>query len=460
MNVERLFEAPVAAVATAPGAGGVCVVRVSGAGALELGDRLTPESALKPSAREGGTFFHASVIHPVTRLPVDDAVVLVYRAPHSYTGEDTLELQGHGGSVSARRLLEAVLAAGAKPAAPGEFTRRAFLNGRMDLTQAEAVCDLIMAKTDRAAQAARVQLDGTLGQSVGAAYDALLEICAEVERLLDFDDGELPTSFIARTAGRLSDVITGMKRLVATWHEGRLLREGALVVISGLPNAGKSSLLNALLGHPRAIVHEQPGTTRDVIEEPYALNGVPLRLVDTAGLRECRDAVEREGVDRARGLIARADINMHVVDTSLAAGADESLAELSSLPDRKTLIVFSKADLQRTAPPLLPAGLAAVSVSAKSGEGMAELKSTLAGLLDLNDAGDSRAAVSQRHAAELGEAISQARAAAATLESAAPDLAVAASHLRVAAEALGRVTGRVYTDDLLDAVFSRFCVGK
>jgi len=463
LNGESFFEGPpIAAVATAPGAGGVCVVRVSGAGALELGDRLVPGTVLKPSAREGGTFFHASVIHPVTHQMIDDAVVLVYRAPHSYTGEDTLEIQGHGGSVSARRLLETVLAAGAKQAAPGEFTRRAFLNGRMDLTQAEAVCDLIMAKTDRAAQAARMQLEGALGQSVGAAYDAMLAICAEVEHLLDFEDGEIHPSFMERAAGRLADVVAEMSRLAATWHEGRLLREGALVVISGLPNAGKSSLLNALLGQARAIVHEQPGTTRDVIEEPYALNGVPLRLVDTAGLRECCDAVEIEGVDRARALIARADINIRVSDISLAAGADahEGLAELSLLPVCKTMVVFSKADLPQSPRPALPAGLAAVSVSAKSGFGMAELKSALAALLDLNEADDSCAAVSQRHATELDEAVAQARAAASALEVAVPDLAVAASHLRASAEALGRITGRVYTDDLLDAVFSRFCVGK
>ncbi len=461
MNGESFFEGPpIAAVTTAPGAGGVCVVRVSGAGALELGDRLVPGTALKPSAREGGTFFHASVTHPVTHQLIDDAVVLVYRAPHSYTGEDTIEIQGHGGSVSARRLLETVLAAGAKQAAPGEFTRRAFLNGRMDLTQAEAVCDLIMAKTDRAAQAARMQLEGALGQSVGAAYDAMLAICAEVEHLLDFEEGELPTFFMERAAGRLADVVAEMSRLAATWHEGRLLREGALVVISGLPNAGKSSLLNALLGQARAIVHDQPGTTRDVIEEPYALNGVPLRLVDTAGLRECCDAVEIEGVDRARALIARADINIRVVDISCATGTHEGLAELSSMPAGKTMVVFSKADLPQSPQPSLPAGLTAVSVSAKSGSGMAELKSALVALLDLNETDDSRAAVSQRHATELDKAVTQARAAADALDSAAPDLAVAASHLRASAEALGRITGRVYTDDLLDAVFSRFCVGK
>ncbi len=453
------LQKPIAAVATAPGASGVCVVRVSGNGALELGDRLVPATVLKPSDRPAGTFFHTTVLRPGTRELVDDAVILIYRAPHSYTGEDTLEIQGHGGSVSARRLLEAVLEAGARPAAPGEFTRRAFLNGRMDLTQAEAVCDLITAKTDRAAQAARLQLDGSLGRDVSAAYAAMVEICAEVEHFLDFDEGELPLSFMRRTSARLSDVTADMARLSATWHEGRLLREGALVVISGRPNAGKSSLLNALLGHARAIVHDQPGTTRDVIEEFYALDGVPLRLVDTAGLRDSPDAVEREGVGRARALVALADVNIHVVDAALAA-AEFAAAELAELPVEKTLIAFSKADCPQFAPPPVPAGLNAVSVSAKSGAGLEALKAALSRMLDLNEPGEGHAAVSQRHVAELREAVAQARAATAVLDEPAPDLAVASSHLRAAAEALGRITGRVYTDDLLDNVFSRFCVGK
>ncbi|MDD4102651.1 MAG: tRNA uridine-5-carboxymethylaminomethyl(34) synthesis GTPase MnmE [Kiritimatiellae bacterium] len=460
MNLERLFEAPIAAVATAPGPAGVCVVRVSGAGALALGDRLTPDATGKTSDREGGTFFHAAVLHPVTRERIDDAVFLVYRAPRSYTGEDTLEIQGHGGSVSARRLLEAVLAAGARPAQPGEFTRRAFLNGRMDLTQAEAVCDLISAKTDRAAQAARMQLEGVLGRSVGACYEAMLELCAEVEHFLDFDEGELPPAFMERAAARLAAARLDLEGLAATWHEGKLLREGALVVISGRPNAGKSSLLNALLGHARAIVHEQPGTTRDVIEEFYALDGVPLRLVDTAGLRESSDAVEQEGVDRARTLIARSDLNIHVLDGSVAAGHD-ALEELAALPAEKTLLVLSKKDLPTFSPPPVPQGLTAVCLSTKSGEGLQPLRVALSALLELHDSVEGHAAVSQRHVTELREAITQAGAADALLAGTpAPDLALVASHLRASAEALGRIVGRVYTDDLLDAVFSRFCVGK
>ncbi len=451
---------PIAAVATAPGAAGVCVVRVSGAGALAVGDRLIPENVRKPSIRAAGTFFHTAVIDPATRERVDDAVMLVYRAPHSYTGENTLEIQGHGGIVSSRRLLEAVLAAGARLAAPGEFTRRAFLNGRIDLTQAEAVCDLIMAKTDRAALAAVMQLEGILGRNVGASYAVLLEICAEVEHLLDFDEGELPCAFAERVAGQLADVLSDMERLAGTWHEGQLLREGALVVISGRPNAGKSSLLNALLGHERAIVHDQPGTTRDVIEEFYALNGVPLRLVDTAGLRDSANAVEREGVGRARVLIERSDLNIHVVDGSAAAGHHEAFAELAALPLHKTVLAISKTDLPQFAPPPIFEGLISVRVSAKSGAGLEALKAALSRLLELNDTDDSRAAVSQRHVDALREGIMQARDAAALLSAPAPDLAVVACCLRAAAEALGRIIGRVYTDDLLDAVFSRFCVGK
>ena len=203
-----------------------------------------------------------------------------------------------GKQVAAER--EAVLAAGARLAEPGEFTRRAFLNGRMDLTQAEAVCDLIRSRTERAAHVARAQLDGALGGRVAALYEAVTAVCAEVEHLLDFDEGELPPLFTERASERLAACMTEMEQLVASWREGHLVREGALVVLAGRPNAGKSSLMNALLGIRRAIVHDLPGTTRDAIEESLVLYGVPLRLVDTAGLRDTQDGVEREGVDQPR----------------------------------------------------------------------------------------------------------------------------------------------------------------
>jgi tRNA modification GTPase len=459
--VNTLYDS-IAALATAPGAAGVCVVRVSGPDALAVGDRLVPGTALKPSHRAAGTFFHAGIVHPETRERIDDAVVLIYRAPHSYTGEDTVEIQGHGGSVPARRLLAAVLAAGARLAEPGEFTRRAFLNGRMDLTQAEAVCDFIQSKTDRAAHVARAQLDGALGQRIGRLYEAVTAVCADVEHLLDFDEGELPESFGARTAVRVAEWTGELERLAATWNEGHLLRDGALVVICGRPNAGKSSLLNALLGRNRAIVHDVPGTTRDAIEETYALNGVPLRLVDTAGLRETEDAVEQEGVSRARGWISQADVVIYLIDVSVPP--DPKLAEeLAALPPGRVLVALTKCDLPRKFCCRGDRELATgqqILLSVKTGEGLDALKAELAKVLGGDAESGGQPVVSLRHVTELREAAAQGRAAREALAAGASCLVLAAGHLRAAAEALGRILGRVYSDDLLDAVFSRFCVGK
>ena len=450
---------PIAAIATAAGAAGVCVVRISGPGVFEVGDRLAAELLRKPSQRAAGTFFHAAIVHPLTRERIDDAVVLIYRAPHSFTGEDTIEIQGHGGSVPSRRLLEAVLAAGARLAEPGEFTKRAFLNGRLDLTQAEAVCDFIQSKTDRAAHVARAQLDGALGKQVGALYERVMAVSADVEHLLDFDEGELPDAFVSRTVARVEEAVLEMERLAATWNAGHLLRDGALVVISGRPNAGKSSLLNALLGRNRAIVNEVPGTTRDVIEEGYALNGIPLRLVDTAGLRETGDAVEREGIERARDLMRQADLNIHLIDQS--AAADEALCrEFEQLPVCRTLIGITKCDLPAAGPLPVPRDRMQVRLSVKSGAGLDALKSAMAKLLGLDMEMQGQPVVSLRQVTELQEAVAQGRVACDALSAGSENLVIAAGKLRAAAEALGRIVGRVYSDDLLDMIFSRFCVGK
>ena len=454
-----LSDSPIAAIATAPGAAGVCVVRVSGSGALVLGDRLVPGAAKKLTQREGGTFFHARVVHPVTGEEVDDAVLLVFRAPHSYTGEETLEIQGHGGSLPARRLLAAVLAAGARLAEPGEFTKRAFLNGRLDLTQAEAVCDLIQARTERAAQVARAQLDGALGQRIGGLYERATGLCAEVEHLLDFDEGELPESFARDMSGRLGVLVDETQALADSWNEGHLLRDGALIVISGRPNAGKSSLLNALLGSNRAIVHDAPGTTRDAIEEGYVLNGMPLRLVDTAGLRETDHAVEREGIGRARSLMRQADLNLHLIDQSAPwdSAAGLSLKDLSA--DR-TVIGLTKCDLPAAGSLRVPDGWTCVRLSAKTGGGLDELRKALGDKLGLDSEPLGPPVVSLRHATELSAACQHARRAQEALTGGPETLVIAANLLRDAAEALGRIVGRVYSEDLLDTIFSRFCVGK
>lgn len=438
-------EEPIAAIATAPGAAGISIIRLSGAGSLAIGDQLV-EARFKPSARSAGTFYHAVLYHPQTRERLDDALLLVFRAPHSYTGEEALELQCHGGRLPARRVLAAAVAAGARLARPGEFTERAFLNGRLDLTQAEAISAFISAETERQAVVARSQLDGALGTRINGLYEQAVHLSAEVEHALDFEEGELPESFPARVKHDILALAKLVHALVASWRQnGHLLGDGARVVISGAPNVGKSSLLNALLGRNRAIVNARPGTTRDAIEEGYVLNGIPIRLVDTAGLRETADEIERDGIERTKQLMAEADLNLMLVDlTSLLPAAP-----LPEVPPR-TLLVLTKLDLA-------PGARAdALCVSSKTGEGLNELGEAILKFLgETAEAGGASEIVSARQAAELQAAAEHLEAACALR-----DWVLLANELRAAAECLGRIIGRVYTRDLLDSIFSHFCVGK
>ena len=361
--------------------------------------------------------------------------MLVFRGPRSYTGEDAVELQGHGGSVAPRRVLEACLAAGARLARRGEFTLRAFLNGRLDLSEAEAVIDLVDARTTRAAADAFARLGGALSRPFERLYADALDLSSRLEHALDFDEGELPPSFAEETASRLAALRQRTERLIATAREGRLLREGALVVLAGAPNAGKSSLMNALLGTDRAIVADAAGTTRDSIEEGLQIGNWLVRLTDTAGLRAASDTVEAEGVERAEALIAKADLVV-ALDCDIPGA----------------LRVHAKCDLDS------PNVLKGLPVSAKTGEGLEALKAAIAERLAAQAArGDeeSGADVTTRQKELLVRA-----AEALCRATSAMDLAVAANEVRTAATEIGRIVGKTYSDDLLDALFSRFCVGK
>jgi tRNA modification GTPase len=444
----------IAAIATAPGPAGVCVVRISGPDALQIADRLTPLTSHKPSRRAAGTFFYADIIHPVTNEKMDDALILIFHAPRSFTGEEVVEIQGHGGTLPSQRLLDAVLAAGARMAESGEFSKRAFLNGRLDLTQAEAICDIIQSKSERMAHAARAQLDGQLGSRLTALYEAILALCADIEHQLDFDEGDLSERFLTETTQALQQTMIPLAQMIHSWNtQGHVLREGALVVLNGKPNAGKSSLLNALLGRNRAIVHHVPGTTRDVIEESLLVEGIPIRLVDTAGLRIATDDVEREGIARTRELMKQADVNLHLVDALTAPDEDPAVFQ----QDVRSLVVFTKSDLLVTAEPLQP-GDKTLLVSAQTGQGLALLTQAILEKLGVVNASGGLEIINQRHAQELWTAHTAAKQAHTLLLQ--RDLVLAANELRGAAEALGRIVGRVYTDDLLDTIFSRFCVGK
>ena len=441
-------------MATAPGRGGVAVVRVSGPAAFRIASEVTGR---KVDASMAGRFFHspfhpAGQRDPVRTQPIDDGLVLVFAAPRSYTGEDVVELQGHGGTVAPRRVLEACIAAGARLARRGEFTERAFLNGRLDLGMAEAVIDLVDARTDRAADDAAARLLGAASRPFEQMYAAAIDLSSRVEHALDFSEDELPEDFIdglLRDAGALLGRVEGR---LSTAREGRILREGALVVLAGRPNAGKSSLMNALLGEGRAIVSGEAGTTRDSIEEGVEICGWPVRLVDTAGIREADGEVEREGVRRAEALMAEADVVL------LVAEPGDDAPPPNARPD--AVRVLSKCDLCDAGGPS-PAADAAVVTSARTGEGIDALRAAIAARLErlaAKSAEETGADVTTRQK----EALSLARASldAAREALSIPDLVLAANEMRAAAEALGRILGKVYSEDLLDALFSRFCVGK
>jgi tRNA modification GTPase len=451
-----MSEKPIAAIATPPGCGGISVIRISGSESWRVAQKVIQR---KGAEIQHGIFFHSAIEDSASGEIIDSAIVLFFKAPKSYTGEDCVEIQGHGGVVSAERLLRAVINAGARVAEPGEFTKRAFLNGRIDLTQAEAVCDLIQAQTERAAVDARRRLDGQLGHAIDALYGEMLDIASAVEHLLDFDESELDDEMIAQFDHRLIKVQKQLQILMQSWHQGEMLRHGALVVLYGEPNAGKSSLLNALLKRNRAIVHDKPGTTRDIIEEFYSLCGVPVRLVDTAGLCASPDAVECEGMRRARDLMAQAAMNLLIIDscTATQSGVDAMLRMTES---SRIIAVFNKSDLQSKRSIHLPAPIARVSVSALKNEGLEELQQTLSRQLGITQDFLSQTCVNQRHMTELKQSVDECQLACAILGRPAKDLAVVAGHLREATEALGRITGKTHSDDLLDNIFRKFCVGK
>ena len=437
----------IAAIATAPGRGGVAVVRISGPDAFRVAAAVCGR---RVESAQAGRFFHSTFRDPACGSPLDDGLLLVFAAPRSYTGEDVVELQGHGGSVAPRRVLEACLAAGARLARRGEFTERAFLNGRLDLGAAEAVIDLVDAKTARAADDAVARLAGAASRPFERMYADAIDLSSRVEHALDFSEDELPPGFDAALAAGVDALSSRVEAKLSTAREGRILREGALVVLAGPPNAGKSSLLNALLGADRAIVSATAGTTRDAIEDWAEIGGWPVRLVDTAGLRATGDAVEAEGVARAEDLIARADLVLRLspadAEPSAAGAAGDSPREIR---------VCSKCDLGAMS------SSGARRVSARTGEGLDALRGDIANRLAKLAARrdeETGADVTTRQRACLLDAQGALARARSALDL--PDLVLAANELRAAAEAIGRVLGKVYSDDLLDALFSRFCVGK
>jgi tRNA modification GTPase len=445
---DKNFTDTIAAIATAAGAGGVGVVRVSGVRAREIAEMLCGRR-LKPR------FAHYARFHDAHGETLDDGIALYFRAPASYTGEDVVELQAHGSPAVLRALLDRCCALGARMARPGEFSERAFLNGKLDLAQAEAVADLIAAGDARAARAARRSLDGVFSRRVDALADALLGLRVHVEAAIDFVDEPLDTLGGAQLRAGLAQAALDLDALLVEAERGQKLRDGLHAVIVGPPNAGKSSLLNALAGSERAIVSDIAGTTRDLLRETVRVDGVELTLVDTAGLRAGGDAIEREGMRRAETELTRADLAIVVLDArDVAAGRDAVAGAISGVPQR--LWVMNKADLLSCAP---SDAEDAVWVSARTGAGLDALHARLRALAGLEAEGTEGAFSARgRQVDALRRARHELAVARQQLEGDMLDLT--AESLRAAHDSLGEITGRVAPDDLLGHIFSRFCIGK
>lgn len=452
------YDDTIAAIATASGQGCISIVRISGPESVAIAERVFRCSGPPLSQRPSHVVVHGFVGRG--EEIVDEVLALVMRAPHTYTGEDVVEIQGHGGAITAQRILRCVLEAGARLAEPGEFTRRAFLNGRMDLTQAEAVQDLIRASSERAADIALAQLAGKLKTRIQDIYRKLLDASSDLAALLDFPEEDVPQEVESGVASKIDQAEREIDELLATWNEGRLLREGAVVVIAGPTNAGKSTLFNAILEVERAIVSPHPGTTRDFIEAEYVLHGIPVTLIDTAGLRETICEIEQEGVRRTRELLDRADVILYVIDASNPPTRGD-LDKVVEKRFEKTIVVGNKRDLG-IAISSKPTDCKTIFISAKTREGIGELMETLyKKLVQHPTAEASHVAISERHRALLSSAKSQIVDAKHVMSLDWPGrIFLASEALRFAAQYVGQITGEIYTEDLLDSIFSKFCIGK
>ena len=454
-----MLQDTITAIATPLGEGGLAVIRISGPRALAVAEasfRPIGKSSLPPSAAPTHTVHFGRIVR--RGQAVDEVLLSVLRAPRTFTREDVVEISCHGGLLPARLVLETLLENGARLAAPGEFTRRAFLNGRMDLAQAEAVADLIHSRTELALAAAHEQLAGQLSRRINLLRDDLMKILAHLEAHIDFPDEDIAPDTREKLIGRLRAAMAFMDQLLRTANEGQILRRGIRAAIVGRPNAGKSSLLNQLLGRDRAIVSAVPGTTRDTIEETANIRGLPVMFIDTAGLREASNEIEEEGIRRSRQSLAAAELILHVLDGSepLRPTDEAYLAEFAGKP---RILVRNKADLPRLLE--LPATAGVAEVCCLTGQGVEELKDAIK---ERVWAGEIRAEMLQvminaRHQ----DALRRARAATErTAEALSTNLSLelAALDLRIAANAVGEIVGKTTTEDLLDSIFSQFCIGK
>ncbi|HSD11707.1 MAG TPA: tRNA uridine-5-carboxymethylaminomethyl(34) synthesis GTPase MnmE [Candidatus Binatia bacterium] len=449
----------IAAISTGSGAAAVAIVRVSGADALAVAARvfrgLTPERWI-PHRLYPGRFVDAD------ERVLDHGLGVVMRTPRSYTGEDVVELHGHGGVLLSRRLLASVIAAGARPAAPGEFTLRAFLNGKLDLAQAESVADLIAARTDAALRVAVDHLGGALSQAVEELRERVVGIAARLEVAIDFSEEDVGDLDRAKLADDASGATTALRELAGTYRCGRILREGLRVVIVGKPNVGKSSLLNRLLQSDRAIVTPIPGTTRDLVEEALDIGGLAVVLTDTAGIRETGEEIERIGIERTREAIDAADVAIIVLDNS-RAWEDEDAQAIAAVRQKPSILLINKADLESylRVPETVRNAEHVVCGSALTGAGIDSLRSELIGVADVSgrDAAPRITITRERHRLALEAAAHCIERAGIALRSGDPPEVVAVD-IMSGLDHLGEIVGRTSPEAVLDRIFGEFCIGK
>jgi tRNA modification GTPase len=441
----------IAAISTPAGESAIALVRISGANALEIADQIF-RGKEKPSQFASHVQHFGEILDRADRL-IDQVMLSVHRTPASYTGEDLVEISCHGGILVSAKVLEACLRAGARAAQPGEFSERAFLNGKMDLTQAEAVIDLIRAKTDLALRSATEQLEGRLGEKIGKIREELISLIAHIEASIDFPEEGITPDEDEKLRARLDSIREKTSILLATAEQGRILREGVRVVIYGATNAGKSSLLNRLLGYDRVIVSETHGTTRDTIEETVNLDGVPIRLLDTAGLRPSPDGLEREGIARTEKSLQLADLRLHIADRN--APKPPHFEERAD--DANEIVILNKSDLPEDND---WKNFDALRISCATGEGLPELeKEILSRIGQQNLRPESPVSINTRHRDCLRRALESCDRARAAMDRRLSSEYVAVD-LNEALHAVGEVIGAVDVEQILDSVFSQFCIGK
>lgn len=445
----------IAAIATPPGEGGVAIIRISGHQALDIAAKVFSG----PVHQYRSHTAHFGQVHNIQGEHLDDVLLLVMLGSRSYTGETTVEIHCHGGSLITRRVLEAVLEAGARAALPGEFTFRAFLNGKMDLAQAEAVQSLIGAKNERALDAAENQLKGALSQSIGQFQYKLTQIAAILEAWVDFPEEGLEFATMDEICDDLEEICQAMEKLASTFHNGKILHDGLSLCLVGCPNVGKSSLMNALLDKDRAIVSPIPGTTRDILEDHLRLNGLHFKVCDTAGIRETDEDIEQEGIRRSKQALQQADLVLLVLDAHRGLLAEDQQL-LSLVPPTKTIVVWNKVDLPHPQLPPLDFSFV-VSLSAKERAGLEELHKAIDQLI-WQEGPPSKEEIlitNIRHKEALAASIEAARRVQQGLrQGISPEFLTI--DIRQTLTELGKVLGANVTEDILSAIFSKFCIGK